>query len=128
MFTANQIVCHLIGDYIFQSDWMATRKISSSLVAFIHALTYSIPFLFLTQNVYSLSFIVGTHFLVDRFRVARYLIFVKNFLSPRSDWLTWQECSKTGFSSNKPDFMSIWLLIIVDNILHILCNAVALTF
>ena len=107
---------------------MATKKTSSSLAAVIHAFCYTLPFLFLTQNFVSLGLIFGSHFLIDRYRLAKYLVYAKNFVSPRSEWLSWADCKATGYSSEKPAFMSIWLLIIADNILHILCNGLALSF
>ena len=42
--TSDQLV-HSIGDYVLQSDWMATNKTKNSFAAFIHALVYSLPFL-----------------------------------------------------------------------------------
>ena len=39
-FTAGQLVAHLVGDYIFQTHWMAVRKTESSFAAFVHAFTY----------------------------------------------------------------------------------------
>lgn len=42
MITADQIVAHMVGDYIIQSDWMATEKTKRSAVAAIHAVTYTL--------------------------------------------------------------------------------------
>lgn len=62
MITADQIVCHLVGDYIIQSDWMANEKRKRSLAAGLHAVTYAIPFLFLTFDPLALGIIAGTHY------------------------------------------------------------------
>lgn len=50
MFTADQIVAHLVGDYILQSHWMATEKTKRSIAAATHAITYTLPFLLLTRS------------------------------------------------------------------------------
>lgn len=64
--TADQILAHLVGDYILQSHWMATEKTKQSVAAGVHAVTYTLPFLFLTWSPWALAFICGTHFLIDR--------------------------------------------------------------
>jgi hypothetical protein len=39
-----QLLLHLVGDYIFQSHWMATEKTRHSYPALYHAIIYSLPF------------------------------------------------------------------------------------
>ena len=43
---ADQIVLHAIGDYVLQSDWMATEKTKRSIPALAHAVvyTFAVPF------------------------------------------------------------------------------------
>ena len=36
LFTADQIVAHLVGDYLLQSHWMATEKTRNGLAAATH--------------------------------------------------------------------------------------------
>jgi hypothetical protein len=155
MITADQITCHLVGDYVLQSDWMANQKTKSTVAAGIHAVSYSLPFLFLRPSLAAWAVIVGTHLLIDRFRLARYLVWAKNWLgAPRYWWrggslrdsdlppcdlshpvdFEWwhqptppfSECSATGYPPNRPAWMAVWLLIIADNVCHILLNAAAL--
>jgi hypothetical protein len=123
--TAAQILAHGVGDYILQSHWMATRKTKSSFAALCHAVTYTLPFLLLTHSPAALAVIMGTHFLIDRFRLARLLVFAKNHIAPRSSWP--KALTATGYDEDVPPWMAVWLLIIADNILHILINAMALT-
>lgn len=150
------IICHLWGDYLFQSDWMASTKTKSSWPCFWHAVWYTTPFLVLTQSLWALAFIAGTHFVIDRFRLARYACWVKNWLAP--NWIDtkkyeayvydpgaresfafkvmnhpWSECSATGYkidesfaNGGKPMWMAMWLMIIADNTLHLTCNYIAL--
>ena len=50
MFTANQIVAHLVGDYLLQSDWMAREKHRRLDAAVLHVVFYTLPFVFITQE------------------------------------------------------------------------------
>lgn len=122
----NIILAHLVGDYLLQSHWMATTKTSSSVATLAHAIAYSTPFLLLTQAPAALAFILVTHFCIDRWRLARYVIFAKNFISPPSSWPKWERCKGTGYDESTPPWLAVWLLIIADNTLHLCCNAAAL--
>lgn len=136
------IVCHLVGDYLLQSDWMAQEKTKKSLAALAHAVTYTLPFLFLTRDPLALGFIAGTHFMIDRWRLARYVCYAKNFLAPKVSitirdgyavegdrwWHPWEVCSTTGYHSSRPPWLAVWLLIIADNTLHLICNGIAFVY
>lgn len=122
--SADQILAHLVGDYILQSDWMASEKTKRSLAAAVHAVTYALPFLFLTTSITALSFIIGSHFLIDRFRLARHVVWLKNgYFFTRGFKPT-----TTGYLDDKPPFLSVWLFIIADNTMHIVCNGIALVW
>jgi hypothetical protein len=118
-----QLLLHLIGDYLTQSDWMAVRKTSSTWAAFCHATVYSLPFL-LIGSWPAVGLIWSTHLLIDRFRLARYVVFIKNFMG--WPWPSWNDCSVTGYPSARPNWLTIWLLIIADNTLHLTINYCAL--
>jgi|SRR3990172_2257543 len=118
LITADQIVAHLVGDYILQSHWMATSKRQSSIAAGIHAVTYTIPFTLITQNIYALLIISITHFFIDRFGLAAWVVWAKNGF-PR-------DVGSHGFPKDTPPFLAVWLLIIVDNTLHIIINGLAI--
>ena len=168
------LLAHLVGDYLFQSDWMAQEKVKKSTAALAHAVTYTLPFLFLTRAPLALLFICITHFVIDRWRLAKYVCWAKNWLAPkwiprdvriegvkhialvydannpqeltpglvklyRREYLRnypWAECQMSGYRIGegeeaslpgaKPAWMAVWLLIITDNTLHLLCNAFAL--
>lgn len=128
LFSADQLVAHAVGDYVLQSDWMASEKTKKSLAAFIHAASYTLPFLLLTRSPAALAIICGTHFVIDRFRLARYVCYAKNFMQPRSMWSRWEDCSATGYHKDRPAWMAVWLLIICDNVMHITLNALALKY
>jgi len=107
---------HLIGDYVTQNDWMAQNKTKSDRVAMIHAIIYSAPFLFLV-TVWPFNLILFSHFFIDRYRLAQYYIKLVNW-----NW----ESKNFGFDDNKPAWMSVWLMIIIDNIFHITINSIAI--
>lgn len=75
-----QLILHALGDYVIQNNKMAQRKTTSYLWAFIHAITYSLPFLLLTKG-FNLAWLIifSTHFLIDRFRLTKYWIMFYNF-------------------------------------------------
>jgi|ERR1039458_2155825 hypothetical protein len=132
-----QLLCHLWGDYILQSEWMAANKTSRYLPAAIHAVLYTLVFLFLTWSPLALGIICLSHFLIDRFRLARYVLWTKNWMAPWAldYWeqrMNWRICSRTGFvpeaRGGPPAWMQVWLLIIVDNTLHLTINYLALRF
>lgn len=119
-------MAHLVGNYVLQSDWRVQEKGSSNLAAFVHVVFYTLPFLLITQAPIALAIIAGTHFVIDRWRLARALIWAKNRPWPGSR--PWAECKATGYPPNLPVWMSTWLMILVDNIVHILINGVAIHY
>ena len=125
MFTANQLIAHAVGDYILQSHCMATQKTKSLLMALIHATTYAFPFTIITQSPIALAVIIFTHAIIDRYRLARYVSFIKNQIGQIWDW---KECDNNGYPKDTPIWLSTWLLIITDNLIHIIINALAIQY
>ena len=126
MFTANQIVAHLVGDYLLQSDWMARKKHSRLDAALLHVFFYTLPFVFITQEPIALILIALSHLVVDYFGLARYVAWLKNRPWPESR--SWKECRDSGFPPDMPKWRSSWLVVIIDNVIHILCNGVAIYY
>jgi hypothetical protein len=119
-----QLLLHLIGDYVTQTDWMARTKVSKTFAALCHAFIYSVPFLLLSPSLAAIGVISLSHFLIDRFRLARYVAFGKNKLT---DWqLNWADCRATGFPAGMPAVNAFWLMIVIDNIMHLSINYAAL--
>lgn len=124
MITADQLVAHAVGDYVLQSDWMASNKTNRSTAALAHVVAYSLPFLFLRPSLAALAVMAGTHFVIDRWRLARYVVWAKNWPWPGS--APWADCAATGYPSARPAWLSVWLMIICDNLMHVLINGAAL--
>ncbi len=143
-----QILLHLIGDYVTQSDWMAQNKTKRWWPAFCHATVYSLPFLLIASWPAWLV-IWSTHMVIDRFRLARYVAWAKNFMGakaiqpclcctapsvcpqpcsgcPKYRNHPWSECSGTGYHKDTPAWLAVWLMIACDNTLHLCINFAAL--
>jgi hypothetical protein len=129
LITGDQILAHLIGDFIFQSDWMATNKKDRITPCVAHVLTYTIPFLFLTLSPAALLVICSTHFVIDHWKIPQMLVWTKNWLlAPAKDRKTWAACSFTGYSPDRPVWLTVWLLIVCDNTIHLVINALSLRY
>lgn len=123
------ILAHFAGDYLLQSDWMATQKTTRWWPAVVHAVTYGIPFVFLAPSVWAWSVIVGTHAVIDRYRLARHVVWAKNqVLAPAASRTPWVECRATGYPPDRPVWLTTWLLIVADNTLHVAINLLAVSF
>ncbi len=107
-----QLIFHLIGDYITQNKWMAEKKVLFTEEGFraasVHALIYSIPFIFLCDTDIAYLTILLTHFLIDKFRLAKY----------------WLNLVNWDFKATFP----FWLIIIVDNTFHLLINYLSIKY
>lgn len=65
MIILNLILCHLIGDYFLQNDFIANTKGKNLYHLFIHCVLYSLPFYILFNYDYRLIFIFISHFIID---------------------------------------------------------------
>ena len=114
---------HLTGDYILQSHWMATEKTKRWTPALVHASVYTACYLPATQSPVALAVIGGTHALIDRYRLARHLVWAKNHLGPCRTWHPWVDCTATGYPPDVPAWLAVWLMIACDNTIHLTINA-----
>lgn len=105
---------------------MAQEKTRSHLPAAAHAVTYTLPFLALTRDPRRLALIAGSHFAIDRWRLARHACWAKNYLAPRGSNPPWSECQATGYPPEVPDWLAVWLMVVADNSIHGICNWLAL--
>ena len=155
-----QLIAHAFGDYVLQSTWMALRKNKLSWVCALHCFTYTLCFVSLTFSWRALLVIFATHFLIDRFGLARYLVWLKELQTDIR--IPWRWATLTGYfdpeiltedernygvllvgvcekkfnmpellanpNVNRPIWIRVWLTIITDNTLHLLCNAVAIAY
>lgn len=124
--TSGAGLAHLFGDYVVQSDWMANEKTSSNLPAVLHATTYAACFLPLTRNPKALAIIGGTHFVIDRWRLAKYVVWARNQIAPSEARYDYDDAGMLGAHPDRPDWLSGWLGFIADNAIHLLINHLTL--
>jgi hypothetical protein len=130
-----QLILHGIGDYVLQTDEQALNKKNDGFYGFkcclIHCITYSLPFLFIGSWKAVLAIFIS-HFIIDRTNVVSYALAVKNgvkkFTNTNSEGEWVYDTSNFGFGLNRPFAITIWLYIITDNLLHIICNYLALKY
>lgn len=108
---SKSFACHMLGDYVLQSDWMAVNKTSAHVPAALHGLTYTLPFVALTRSPARLAVIAGTHMVIDRYRLARYPIWLKNQTGSAAERYPLSHADGTGYHDDHPatsrgEFMS----------------------
>jgi len=129
-----QLLAHLIGDYILQNHTMANLKKQYGLAAAIHAVLYTVPFFFLTTSPIALLVICVTHGVIDHFSLAQY--WVRFWGIGQQGWVTQQLGPVLGIPQTvldrvrapAPIWLSVWLLFIVDNIMHLVINFLSLRY
>jgi len=137
-----ELLAHLIGDYVLQNHAMATKKTSSWWWACLHAIFYGLPFLLLVSAPWQWAVIVGTHALIDRYRLAQYWLrfwgigcegevlrafaFSRHFGGHPEPWHLQNAWENREEPAPAPPYLAVWLLIIVDNTLHMTINHLVL--
>lgn len=65
------VACHLIGDYVLQSDFIANTKGLSWYHLFVHCVLYTVPFYLAFGLCWQLAVLFVVHIIVDQLK-ARY--------------------------------------------------------
>lgn len=105
------ILAHMVGDYLWQNDWMASNKTKAHLPCLVHVLFYTLAFFMLVEGT---SYLLGnagwplwayaliglSHYPIDRYSLA-----------PKMMNLNGQKAFKEN--------MAPWSIIIVDNTYHL---------
>ena len=145
-----QLLVHIFGDFVCQSDWMALNKSKRTIPCLVHVLIYTACFLILTTSWKALLVIGVTHFLLDRFHTPmKRFIWLRGHLNPTLTYPEYGKCDTTGYYDDslynskkftsgdgstelyhKPRIfgISIWLYIVHDNFLHLVINYMALKY
>lgn len=141
------LLAHLVGDYLLQTEWMATRKASRWWPAIVHGVTYTLPYLLVTQSPWALLVIGGTHIVIDRYLLIKYLLWLKNQVGAKREYeyvtsahgyreikwgkrvdpMAWPPTA-TGYPSTTPAGMATALMIVADNTVHLLINTAAIVW
>lgn len=142
------ILAHLVGDYILQNDWMANEKTRRWWPAVVHGFAYTFAYVLMLATAFlihpplggtflgwllrivgTLVIIGGTHAVIDRYRLAKNLIWFVNQFGPQGTSYPWSVAKQNaGYDAGKPAWMATWLMIIVDNTIHLLINTAAIVF
>lgn len=150
-----ELIAHLFGDYVLQNHWMALNKTKSNDAAALHAMFYTLPFLFLTRNPWALAIICGTHYIIDRTGLAKkwpafwgvgepgwvlkrlhewrrdIYVDVQHYRRPqeiRLGYFAAEYDVDHPLPESAPPWLGVWLGIIVDNTLHLTINHLALGY
>ncbi len=108
----DQLICHLVGDYVLQTDWMAKNKTSSMFAAVVHSFFYALPFVLITGLSWALLVIFFTHILIDHYRLAGVIMRLKQ----------WSRQHAAPPSSGAPADINLMLHIVIDNTIHLTIN------
>lgn len=65
------ILCHLVGDYVLQVDFIAKTKGTNWYHLFVHCALYVLPFYIVFGLTWQLEFIFVAHMIIDPLK-ARY--------------------------------------------------------
>lgn len=122
-----QLLIHLFSDYWLQNDWMALNKKKHFWIALIHAFIYTLPFLIITKSLSALFVIFLTHAVIDGTNIVNRLNQIKNWNF--STFFIWDEVKIfDGYDANRPAFLRVWLIIIQDNVLHLIINYLSIKY
>ncbi|NLI93261.1 MAG: DUF3307 domain-containing protein [Peptococcaceae bacterium] len=105
------LLAHLVGDYLFQTNWMAVNKVRQWLPLITHSMVY-------TLTVWVISFL-GFHGLPWR---ACILIFICHIFLDRRNFVFFWSKHVMGLKNGEPS----WLHTIADQTFHIIVLALAL--
>lgn len=59
------VACHMIGDYLFQNEFIANTKGSNWYHLFVHCILYAVPFAVVFGWCWQLALITVAHFPID---------------------------------------------------------------
>lgn len=59
------LICHLIGDYVLQSNFLAETKGENWYHLFVHSVLYTVPFYICFGFNGGLIYLAVTHFIID---------------------------------------------------------------
>jgi hypothetical protein len=120
-----QLICHLWGDFALQFHEMALKKTSSWNWVLFHISLYGIPLLFLHPSLLAWVVMVGTHAIIDRYRLAG--IWCRWYGVGHPSWYARLTGSKESFEAPSKDFQMM-LMIVVDQVFHLTINYLALSY
>jgi Na+-driven multidrug efflux pump len=68
------IMCHLIGDYVLQTNFIAESKGNNWYHLFVHCILYCVPFVIIFGITWQFFILFTMHFLIDLLKARYYKI------------------------------------------------------
>ena len=68
------VMCHIVGDYLFQTDYMAREKGKDWYILFVHCVCYCVPFAVVFGIDYRLMLMFIAHFVADALKARWHMI------------------------------------------------------
>jgi hypothetical protein len=65
------VLCHLVGDYVLQTDFIAKTKGTNWYHLFVHCALYILPFIATYGFVWQSVIVFVTHFTIDALKARR---------------------------------------------------------
>lgn len=59
------VFCHLIGDYVLQTNFLATTKGENWYHLIVHCILYTVPFCVVFGIGWQFAVLLGTHIVID---------------------------------------------------------------
>ena len=107
-----QLILHLSGDYIAQTDWMARNKSKMSgigyLSCYLHCLIYSLPFALVFHSIIIFLIVFISHFMIDKFSLAKKYMRI------------------AGIGQDRPP--NCMLTVVIDNSFHLISNYLTIMY
>ena len=72
------ILCHFVGDYVLQNDFIAKTKGTNWWHLIANCFLYSLPFYFAFGFCWQIGVIIGTHFIIDALNKAKWLDYAED--------------------------------------------------
>lgn len=113
LYFVKAIIGHMVGDYLLQNQWMATKKSlpgkDGDIACTVHVLLYTLSIGLCTGlwNLMFLSLVFLPHWIIDRWSLARYWLDFKNRFGTKESWLG-SPFAYLNYAAN-------------DNTLHFIC-------
>ena len=126
------VLAHLLGDYVVQNEHMAVTKVRTpeapggAAAAVAHAATYTACHVPLTRSVRALAVMGGTHYVIDRYRLAKRVVWARNQIAPLVSRYAYEDAGPFGEKDGSPAWLAGWLLFLCDNTMHLAINEWAL--
>ena len=98
----NFLIGHLVGDFIFQNDWLAKNKKNNSWICGLHCAIY--------------SFVLWTFVFWPWW--AMLIVFTEHFFQDRTDFIK-KHMKRVGQESFSQPPMGPWSVIVIDQVFHL---------